>query len=394
MSLQELKNKIQKNVKGVHADILSQSTIAKINEWVPTPHYDLNRILSGSFFKGLPEKTLTALVGPEASFKSSFMCLSMMNAQNMGYTPVIIDTEGAWTDDFVKNWGLDPNNILHIYAPFVDAATTALGQLLGEEGKFIIGLDSIGNLENEKLEQDITKAKINEDGEETKGGDGRAKADQGQLQKKIKRMLKILLAITKRQNSIGLVAGHYYGSPNSYGAAEEIGGGKHMKLAPHIIISLKKSTLTELKKIKMVEGSKDNIKYHGTQIKAITLKNRFYPAFQECTININYREGIDKYSGLFKLAQDAGIITKGGSWFTNTFTGETAQGANNINDLFNMETLKKLDEFIRKSGYSTVNREMEDNMKEADEIVNETEEEISEEETTKEKGRKLTLKKK
>jgi RecA/RadA recombinase len=55
----------------------------------------LNRILSGSLFKGIPEKTMTMLVGPEASFKSSFMCLSMANAQSMGYTPVIIDTEGA-----------------------------------------------------------------------------------------------------------------------------------------------------------------------------------------------------------------------------------------------------------------------------------------------------------
>lgn len=84
MSLEDLKNKLNKNVKGIHADILSKSKIANINEYVPTPHYDLNRILSGSIYKGIPEKTMTLLVGPEASFKSSFMCLSMANAQKKG----------------------------------------------------------------------------------------------------------------------------------------------------------------------------------------------------------------------------------------------------------------------------------------------------------------------
>lgn len=32
MGLQDLKKKINKNVKGVHCDVLSQSNIAKINE--------------------------------------------------------------------------------------------------------------------------------------------------------------------------------------------------------------------------------------------------------------------------------------------------------------------------------------------------------------------------
>jgi hypothetical protein len=46
-------------------------------------------------FKGIPEKTMTLLVGPEASFKSSFMALTMANAQKSGFLPVIFDTEGA-----------------------------------------------------------------------------------------------------------------------------------------------------------------------------------------------------------------------------------------------------------------------------------------------------------
>jgi hypothetical protein len=35
------------------------------------------------------------LVGPEASFKSSFSALCAANSQKEGYTPIVIDTEGA-----------------------------------------------------------------------------------------------------------------------------------------------------------------------------------------------------------------------------------------------------------------------------------------------------------
>jgi hypothetical protein len=223
----------------------------------------------------------------------------------------------------------------------------------------------VGNLETEKLQEDITKKKTNDDGTSSSGGDGRAKADQGQLQKKIKRMLKIMLAICKKQKSIALLSGHFYGSPTSYGSAEEIGGGKHIKLAPHIIISLKKA--------KIKEGSAKDAKIIGNQINAITLKNRFYPAFQQCTINIDYQKGVDRYSGLEKLAIDAGLIEKAGGWYTNTITGEKVHGAVNIGELMTIDMLKQFDEHIKQTGYSTVNREMEETLKEADDIIEEKE---------------------
>ena len=347
MSLEALKKKIQKNVKGVHVDVLSKSNIAEVNDWVPTPHYDLNRIISGSIFKGLPEKTLSLLVGPEASFKSSFMCLTMANAQEQGYTPVIIDTEGAWTPEFVSNWGLDPDNILYTYAPFIDESLGVIGSLIDSGEKFFIGLDSIGNLETEKFMEEIKEGE-------------RGKADQGQLQKKIKRMLKIILAICKKQKSIAVLSGHYYGNPSKYGKAEEIGGGKHMRLAPHIIISLKKEQIVE---DKMVVGSK---------ITAITLKDRFYPAFNECTIDINYKEGINPYSGLAEIAVNSGLIDKAGSWYSNS-NGDRVQGSAKLGELLTEDTLHEIDDYIQKTGYSTVNREMETTMKEVEEIKEESE---------------------
>jgi hypothetical protein len=92
-----------------------------------------------------------------------------------------------------------------------------------------ISLDSIGALESKKVLEDARKGDI--------------KADQGTLQKKIKRLLKLMVAVVKMQNSFGFMAGHYYGDPSGYGNSEKIGGGFYPKLASDVIVLLKKDKL-------------------------------------------------------------------------------------------------------------------------------------------------------
>ena len=345
MSIEDLKKKLQGSVKGVHIEVLSESKIASERTWFPTPSYDLNRILSGSLYKGLPSKSLTLLVAPESSFKSSFICLCAAKAQKKGYTPVIFDTEGAWTKDFVERWGMDADNILYIYTPWIDKVMVMLGQLIDDEktDQLFLILDSLGGLEKLKMVTDAV------------GKDKRVKADQGTLQKEIKRMLKMILNIVKGKNSVGMMAGHFFGNPNSYGGADEIGGGKFAKLAPDIIVSQKKINILKDPKA----AFKDRVVI-GTMIKAMTLKNRYYPPFQEATIDINYKDGIDKFAGLLDMAIDIGLVKQGGAWFTMP-NDEKCQGSINAIQWFNDNPdviLDGLEEFLSATGYSTINEEM------------------------------------
>lgn len=348
MGLLELKQKIQSKAKGVHVSVLSESTIATTKQWLPTPALDLNRILSGSLFKGLLVKTFTMLVGPEASFKSSFMCLCLAEAQRQGYTPVIIDTEGAWTADFVTRWGLDPTKILYIYCPWVDDILLALGQIIdsGDEN-LALAVDSIGGIDRKKVLDDALK--------------GDVKADQGTLQKEIKRMLKMILYICKGQNSLALASGHYYGNPGGYGDPEQIGGGKFARLAPDIIIGLKKNKIYD----DPTAAAKDRIVI-GSEIRACTLKNRIYPPFQEATVEIDFNKGINRLAGMVDLGLSAGFFTRGGAWYTNTLTGKKCQGMAGLLESIDEDCLQKIEEFLQKSGYSTVN----ESIKAAEEILN------------------------
>lgn len=376
MSIEDLKKKIEEKSKGAHVSVLSQSEIATSKEFLSTPAYDLNRIISGSLYKGFPNKTLTVFVGPEASGKSSFMCLCLAEAQRKGYTPVVIDTEGAWDEEFVKRWGLNPDNMLYIYTPWIDQVSISLAQIIeAGDKRLAIALDSIGGLEVKKLLSDAT------------GGD--VKADQGRLQKDIKRMLKLYVNVCKAQESIGFAAGHYYGSPSQYGAAEEIGGGKYVKLSADIVVSLKKNKKYENPNAATIAAKGDVL---GNEIKAITLKNRYYPPFSECVVDIDFTKGINSMAGIMDIATDIGVINKAGSWYS---MGETRLGQGiakvteniSVDDEIREELLDQVETHIKSTGYSTINI----NIKDAEELLEEPEEEP--EKPKKKMVRKKTVKK-
>lgn len=362
-TFEDIQAKLGKASKGSRMMVLSESETANVNEYLFTPTYDLNRILSGSLYKGVAEKTHTMLVGPEASGKSSFMCLNLAAAQKAGYTPVIIDAEGAWTSDFVKRWGIDPTKAIVINTGWVEDIMVELTNIIDEGWtKLAIALDSIGALESRKMLDDGLK--------------GDVKADQGGLQKKIKRIMKLLVGIVKQQDSIAFSAGHYYGNPTGYGDADQIGGGKYPKLAADYIVTLKKSQIYENPNAKKAA---DRGKTLGTRIYAATLKNRFHPPFQEAMFEINYIDGVNKTAGIIDVAKEMGLVTQSGSWLNCEILNLKVQGEANFSESMKESNIDPLLEEIEKilvtQGYSSTNEELVSNEGTVNEEWNETEQE-------------------
>jgi len=342
----DIKAKLCSSSKGSRMMVLSESEVSNIQNWLFTPTYDLNRILSGSLYRGVAEKTHTLLVGPEASGKSSFMCLNLAAAQQEGYTPVIIDAEGAWTGEFVTRWGIDPTKAIIITTPWVEDIMVELANII-DSGctKMAIALDSIGALGSRKMLDD--------------GKKGDVKADQGTLQKKIKRIMKMLVGIVKIQDSIAFSAGHYYGNPTGYGDADQIGGGKYPKLAADYLLTLKKSSIYENPNAKKAA---DRGKVMGTRIYAATLKNRFSPPFQEAVFEIDYKRGVNMTAGVVDLGLEMGFIKQSGAWYACELLDMKVQGESNFYDaLIDIDIeplLKEIEKVLQQSGYSSVNAEL------------------------------------
>jgi recombination protein RecA len=283
-------------------------------------------------------------VAPEHAGKSSFMALLAAKAKEKYNSQiVVIDTEGGWDTNFCKRWGLNPEEILYIYTPWIDEIKVVLANIVdGEEDNLIVVLDSIGGIEKKKILDDALK--------------GDPKADQGTLQKELKPMYKLLSNIVKVKNSIALSAGHYYGNPSSYGDADQISGGKYLKLAVDITVAFKKS--------KMIDDEKNVI---GNRLTATTMKNRMYPPFHEATIEIDYQNGINVYSGLLEIALESEVIEKSGNTYIYRDSSGTEykavgekQAYTKLFEVHGEKIVDKINDYVKTTGFSTINAEIKD----------------------------------
>lgn len=343
-TLEMLKREMLKASKGVGLTMLQDE---EPGTWLTSPAYDLNRILSGNLFKSVQTKNHIGIVGPEASGKSSFMCIMLADAQKKGYLPVVIDAEGAWTREFVSRWGLDDTNVLKLKTMWVDDILVNVSEwITAGHRKLAIAIDSIGALDVKKILDD--------------GAKGDIKTDMGKLQREIKRLLKMIVNLCKNNDCICFSAGHYYGNSSGYGDPEQIGGGKYYRLSCDQIISLKKSNIFENPNA----AGKARGEVIGNCITAATLKNRTYPPFQEATVEIDYKNGVNSLAGIVKLATDLDIIIKGGSWYTCESLGIKAQGETKLIEEMKSKDLQPMLDVINKDletqGYSSVNKNVEE----------------------------------
>jgi recombination protein RecA len=276
------------------------------------------------------------------------MVLCMANAQKQGYKPVIIDTEGGIDEQFCRRWGLDPDNCLYIYTPWIDEVKSTLAQIKAtEEEGYVIGIDSVGGIDRYKSYADAAGGKL--------------VADQGLLQKEIRSMLKLFVNICVGQNSIGIASGHYYGKPAQIPLPDQIGGGKAMKLFPSIIVTLKKETMTD-----------ESNKVIGNKIIATTIKNRVYPPYQTATVQIDYKNGVNAFAGILDLGIELGLIEKSGSWYSygDTRLGQGVKNAESALLELKDDIMEKIDKLLETTGYSSYD----ENVKKAEEIVQQLEE--------------------
>jgi recombination protein RecA len=133
-------------------------------------------------------------------------------------------------------------------------------------------------------------------------------------------------------NQIRMKIGVMFGSP------ETVPGGEALKFYASIRIDMRKSKGDDDS-----DGNRINSK-----VKAKTIKNKLAPPFQVTEFDIVFGEGIDRASEILAIAENLGIIKKGGSWFSY---GETklGQGAANVKDLLrdNVELCDEIESTIR-----------------------------------------------
>ena len=277
--------------------------------WYSVGNYAVNRIISGSFFRGIPQGRVTGLVGPSGAGKSFVAANLMASAQREGAYVLMIDSENASDEKFVNDIGVDtsPQNYKYVgvntipqvnkvISSFIKGYKNDFGTDDPEAPQVLIVIDSLDMLMTETEEGNFDR--------------GVTKGDQGQRNKQLKQMLRTFVQAVKRLNISIVVTDGVYKN-------QDVMNGEGLYIAKEAIrFSL--SQIIMLTKLKLKEKGETEVK--GIRMKCEGFKTRFTKPYQKVTVVVPYDTGMNAYSGLLEVALELGVIKKKGSYYT--LTGE------------------------------------------------------------------------
>jgi len=295
-----------------YATYMNESTQSSVDKWTDTGSMVLNALISGSLYKGVPKGRLVQFAGPSQTFKSGFIQQILGNAQKDGMTVVIFDTENAIDPEGAKGFGLDISKVKYVPSHTIEETRNAIYKFLtkvketNQEGKFIIAIDSIANLQSE-----MELKRMDKDS---------ASADMGSFAKAIKSLLKTCTNMSALTNTTILVTNHVYDDPSAmYPSLEQnMAGGKAAVYLPSVTVQLARKLVKDdggnHVDSKLAASQK---KYSGVIIRALTVKNRFIRQYLEGEIYLSFATGINKYYGLLDIMKGMGVVSNAGATYTD-----------------------------------------------------------------------------
>lgn len=261
-------------------------------------NYVLNKIMSGSFTKGLAAQgRVTGLAGPSGSGKSFVASNVMREAQKDGAFLLVLDSENALDSEFVSKIGVNPDEGFMYFDPVtIPQVTKIVSSFIVKYKKanatdmVLIVIDSLDMLMTETEEGHFEK--------------GDTKGDQGQRNKQLKAMLRTFVQSIKNTNISMIVTSQVYKN-------QDVTNGEGLWIVSDAV-KYSLSQICLLQKLKL----KDKVTNltHGIRMKVEGFKTRFTQPYQTATIEVPYETGMDPYNGLFTVAKDLGIIEQRGAW--------------------------------------------------------------------------------
>jgi RecA/RadA recombinase len=269
--------------------------------WYSTGNYAVNKAVSGSYTKGIPQGRITCLAGPSGAGKSFELCNILAAAQNeAGAFILALDSENALDRGYMSklNMKLDEDNfqyagvttfshVVTIVSDFIKAYTAAYGYDNPDAPKVIIALDSLDMLLTDTEDEHFNK--------------GDQKGDQGQRAKQAKHMLRTLVSRIKRLPMAFLVTHQVY--PNS-----DMTNG----LGAWIVNNAIKYSASQIFLITNGRLKEEGVT-KGIRMKVEAYKSRFAKLGTKVEVEVPYTEGMSKFSGLLELLEENKVIT-GGPW--------------------------------------------------------------------------------
>ena len=284
-------------------------------DWVSTGNFALNYLISGDFNKGIPLGKVTVFAGESGAGKS-YICSGniIKNAQEQGIYVVLVDSENALDEAWLKALGVDTSQdkLLKLSMAMIDDVAKTISTFMqdykalaeGERPKVMFVIDSLGML--------LTPTDVNQ----FEAGD--MKGDMGRKPKALTSLVRNCVNMFGSYN-VGMVCtNHTYASQDMFDPDDKISGGQGFIYASSIVVAMKKLKLKEDE-----DGNKVS-EVNGIRASCKIMKTRYSKPFEGVQVKIPYTTGMSPYSGLTDLAEKKGILKKDGNRlaFTMQDTGE------------------------------------------------------------------------
>ena len=271
--------------------------------WISTGSYIMNKVMSGKYTRGIPQGRLAMLAGPSGAGKSFSVGNIMRSAQEQDMGILVLDSENALDDDFVRGVGVNPDDPYYVYkgVQTISHCTQIISSFLSsyrksaETKKFLIIIDSL-----DALMTDSGVKAYNE---------GETKGDQGQHAKQSKAMLVPFMHDIKDLNVSILATKQVYQEQD---AMLQKNPATAWKLTESIRYPFSQICLvTKL----MLKDDATKL-YEGIRLKVFGFKTRFTKPFQQAMIEVPYDSGMNPYTGILEAAVSKGIVSKNAAWYT------------------------------------------------------------------------------
>lgn len=287
-------------------EIIAESAYSNISEWISTGNYILNACCSGNIYGGIPAGRITTLYGPTSVGKSFLAISCAREAQKLGYTVILMDSEGAHDSNFVSRLGVDPKKLIIKQVQTISETGKFIANVCAElekqdnqygtHQKVMFILDSLGNLTSDKEKEDMMA--------------GNNKVDLTKA-KDVKAMFRVIATPLARMQCPMVVTNHSYANIGAYVPGQVMASGTGLSYNSSVTLELSVAKLDD--KDNEAAAAKrqgaDTTTKNGVLVTAKPVKSRFCRPYK-VKFQIPYFKKPNAFCGLeaFMNWENAGIV--------------------------------------------------------------------------------------